>query len=308
MQTILLFIIAVILLGLTYVVSAAITRKQLEREKVDQRQDLIDIRNYVLDVSTETAFVRARFDPPVSIHLPADEQIRIGFQNMVNVDWNAAFALLYGYPADYDMSKVSLGQRISMSDPRNLDFVRDFVANNYSAIGHDMMGTRVSGEPIAILASTSGIVENDHLVGLWGTMINKTALMNAESELQKSKELFTKAFQLSPDAMVISKIAGGEIIDINDGFTALTGYRRDEVVGSSTIGLGLWKDPSQRQQAIDRLSAEGTVRDLQAAFVTKSGETVDCLTSADCMVIDSENYLLSTTRAIAKRELLLEVG
>ena len=298
MPTSLLILIAIILVGITYFATAAITRWQLAKESVN-RQEYGDIRNYVLDISTETAFVRARFDPPIPTSLPTDEQIRIGFKNMINVDWNAAFALLYGYPADFDMSKVSLGERLSMSDPRNLKFTRDFVENNYSAIGHEMIGTRVSGEPIAIVASTSGVVENGHLVGLWGTMINKTALKNAELALKKSKEMFSRALELSPDAIVISRLEDGQIIDVNDGFRVLTGYSRDEVLKVSTVDMGLWEDSSRRSELLRLISENGTIRDEELRFIRKNGETITCLISADCMTIGDENCVLSVIRDIS---------
>lgn len=293
-----LVLMAILLVVVTYFVSGAITRRQMQK-KTAKRQEHSDIRNYVLDVSTETAFVRAKFDPPVPISLPRDEQIRLAFQSMVNVDWNAAFALLYGYPADFDMSTVSLAQRLAHSDPRNQKFTRDFVDNNYSAIGHEMIGTKVSGEPVTIVASTSGIVENGHLVGLWGTMINATALRDAELALQRSKQMFSSALDLSRDAIVISKLEEGEIIDVNDGFRVLTGYSRDDVLQASTVKFGLWEDPMRRQELLHMIKEKGIIRDEELNFIRKSGERITCMISAERMTIGDENCVLSVIRDVS---------
>lgn len=297
MPTYLLVLLAFTLVGATWLVSAAVTRRQLAKER-DSKKDDASIRNYVLEASTETAFVRAKFDPPIPTSLPTDEQIRLGLNNMVNVDWNAAFAMLYGYPADYDMSRVGLGERLAMSDPRNQAFVRNFIENDYRAIGHDMIGVQVSGEPVAIVASTSGVVENGYLTGLWGTMINKTALINAESALEKSKEMFSRTLRLSPDAIVISKLEDGVIIDVNDGFEDLTGYSRDEVVDISTVELGLWRDPARRNELLSMILETGSLRDQDVEFISKSGEVVECLISADCMRVGTENCVLSLIRRV----------
>jgi PAS domain S-box-containing protein len=266
------------------------------------RQHLTGIRNYVLDLSTETAFLHAIIDPPIPTDLPVDEQIRLAFENLRYVDWNAVFPLIYGFPADFDMSTLTLADHLPLSEPRNVEHARHFIENHYSAIGDEIVGTHNSGDPLAIVVSSTGIVENNCLVGLWTTMINRTALKNAESTLQKSEEKFSKAFQLSPDALVISKKSDGEIIDVNDGFTDLTGFSRDEVIGNSTVSLGFWNDPTQRQQSIKLLEQKGSIKNLEASFVTKSGETIACVTSAAFMVIDSEDCILSTTRALRPHE------
>lgn len=300
MPTYLLVFVIIVVIALTYAVSAAITHRRLARKFAD-RQHLTSMRNYVLDVSTETAFVRARFDPPIPTSLPAEEQIRLAFRNMVNVDWNAAFALQYGYPADFDMSSVSLGDRMSLSDPRNQDFVRDFIKNNYSAIGHEMFGTTVSGESVTLVASTSGVVKDGYLTGLWGTMIDKTALKNAESELRGSRELLSRTLQLSPDAVAISTRDGGVIIDFNDGFCALTGYSRDEVLEKSTVTLGLWQDASRRQELLSKILETGKLRDEAITLITKSGNPINCLVSSDWVIVGTQNCVLSVIQDISRR-------
>ena len=288
----LLIFVVIVIVALTYWVSATITRKRLSKEFADWKH-LTSTRNYVLDVSTETAFVRASFDPPVPINLASEEQIRLAFRNMVNVDWNAAFALQFGYPADFDMSSVSLGDRTSLSDPCNQTFARAFVKNNYIAIGHEINGTKVSGEPITLVASTSGVVEDGYLTGLWGTMIDKTALKNAESELRGSRELLSRTLQLTPDAVVISKRDDGEVIDVNDGFCALTGFSRTEVLEKSTVALGLWQNVSRRQELLAKILETGRLRDEAITFTTKSGQTINCLLSSDWVIVGAQNCVLS---------------
>lgn len=297
MPTYLLVLIVFALIGASWFASAAVTRKQFAKER-EAKKDDAGIRNYVLEASTETAFVRARFDPPIPTSLPTDEQMRLGLKNMVNVDWNAAFAMLYGYPADYDMSRVSLGERLSISDPRNQAFIRNFIENDYRVIGHDMIGVQITGEPVAIVASTSGVIENGYLTGLWGTMINKTALINAESELRKSKEMLSRTLRLSPDAIVISKLEDGVIIDVNDGFRVLTGYSRGEVIEMSTVELGLWNNPARRDELLKIMLETGSFRDQHVEFIAKSGEIVECLISAECMKIGSEDCVLSLIRRV----------
>ena len=54
-----------------------------------------------------------------------------------------------------------------------------------------------------------------------------------EDALRKSEEKFAKAFRGSPVAKVLAKIEseGNRIVDANEAFERLSGYRREEVIG-----------------------------------------------------------------------------
>ena len=62
----------------------------------------------------------------------------------------------------------------------------------------------------------------------------------AEDALRASEERFSKAFHLAPGPMAVLTLAGLRILDVNDAFTAATGWRREEVVGRSEAELRLW--------------------------------------------------------------------
>ena len=61
-----------------------------------------------------------------------------------------------------------------------------------------------------------------------------------EASLRSSEERFAKAFRASPAAMSISTFKEGRILDVNDRYAELTGYRPQELIGRSVAELGLW--------------------------------------------------------------------
>ena len=69
-----------------------------------------------------------------------------------------------------------------------------------------------------------------------------------EEKLKESEERFYKAFYANPDAVSITRLGQGEFIEVNDSFTRVFGYTRDEVMGHGTLELGLWLDAKQREE------------------------------------------------------------
>ena len=74
------------------------------------------------------------------------------------------------------------------------------------------------------------------------------ARKQAEEELSASENKFSKAFNSSPDAIVLSRLSNGLIIDVNETFVKMFGFTKQEAIGHTTIDLGIWPDPEVLQQ------------------------------------------------------------
>lgn len=59
----------------------------------------------------------------------------------------------------------------------------------------------------------------------------------AEVNLRVSEEKFSKTFRAGPDAIVISTLADGRILDVNYNFLRLTGFAQGEAIGQTSVGL-----------------------------------------------------------------------
>src|SRR5262245_11352389 len=124
----------------------------------------------------------------------------------------------------------------------------------------------------------------------------------AEAALRESEERFEKAFQASPDALVISRIADGVVLEVNDSFVSLSGYPRDETIGKSTLQLGLYADPSFRERALKILQEQNVVRDFELTMRQGSGEMRWILFSAEPMDLRGEHCWLTIGRDITERK------
>lgn len=129
-----------------------------------------------------------------------------------------------------------------------------------------------------------------------------TALPIAEA-LRVSEEKFAKAFHISPDAVLISSAVDGRILDANDTFFRLTGYTREEVVGRQAQELRIWRSMDDRATLLSALQAnDGSVRDMEFFFQTKSGRQGVGLVSAHLIEIGGEQCLITISRDITEQK------
>jgi PAS domain S-box-containing protein len=98
-------------------------------------------------------------------------------------------------------------------------------------------------------------------------------LSAAANELREKEFRYRTVFQTSVDALCVSGLNDGKLIDVNKAFLDITGYERGEVIGRSSLELGLWANPHERQIIVEELREKSACRDLEILFRRKSGET-----------------------------------
>jgi PAS domain S-box-containing protein len=119
----------------------------------------------------------------------------------------------------------------------------------------------------------------------------------AEKAQHESQEKYEIAFKTSPDAVNIN-LLDGTYVDINDGFTRLTGYSREEVIGKSSTEIGIWAVPEERKKLVEALQKHQFVENLESTFTCKDGSNKTALMSARIINLNNEPQILSITRDI----------
>ncbi len=90
---------------------------------------------------------------------------------------------------------------------------------------------------------------------------------------------FANVFRLSPDAMSISCGVQGPVLDVNERWQQLFGYRRAEVIGKTARQLDLYAcEPGAAAQS-DRSQGPDVVRDLEAQMRTREGAILNTVVS-----------------------------
>ena len=121
---------------------------------------------------------------------------------------------------------------------------------------------------------------------------------------EKKQDLFELAFDTTPDAINLNRLDDGLYLNINEGFTRITGYTKKEVIGKTSLELGIWKNPQDRQHLVNILQKKGSAENLEIEFVSRSGQVITGLMSARIMQLNNEKIILSITKDITRRKQL----
>ena len=120
----------------------------------------------------------------------------------------------------------------------------------------------------------------------------------AQKELSESEERLRLAWETNPEFLSISRLRDAVIVDVNKGFTHLTGYSREEAIGKSGLDIVLWQDPSDRAKLVEALHGQGYVREMEVQLRKKNGEVTTALISAGLMTLHGETHFLAVAKNI----------
>jgi PAS domain S-box-containing protein len=144
--------------------------------------------------------------------------------------------------------------------------------------------------------------EQGKMLRVVGMVADVTERKRIEEALKKSEEKFSKAFRESPMALTLTSATDHRYIEVNETFERLTGYSREEALGRTPFELGLWQKPSYRLELLERLLADGSLRDVEVAIRMKDGSIGFGLASAELIDIGGEQVVLAATADITDRK------
>jgi PAS domain S-box-containing protein len=129
-----------------------------------------------------------------------------------------------------------------------------------------------------------------------------TSRVQAAEALRSSEEKFAKLFYTTPLIMLITRLSDGAYVDVNDECLNFLGRPRDEVVGRSAHGLGVWPEPSDRDYFMRLLREYGSVRNQEIMLLPRPDEPRDMLVSATRILLDGEECIIWAAADISERK------
>jgi len=94
----------------------------------------------------------------------------------------------------------------------------------------------------------------------------------------------------------------GKVIEINDGFANLTGFRPEDVIGKNTLSSDLWSNQNENQFFLRAMQEHGEVKNMEGVFKKKGGNLWIGLVSARIIDVNQEPCIISIIRDITARK------
>ena len=136
-----------------------------------------------------------------------------------------------------------------------------------------------------------------------GLLFQRAKMRRAHRKLAESEERFAKAFRANPQPMALTTLKEGIFLDVNESFLTMSGYRRDEVIGQTSVALGVFVSADERRKMIvDPLLDRGTSRNFEMGFRTRSGEVRMLLSSAELIEIGGKSSVVIASSDITERK------
>jgi len=137
-----------------------------------------------------------------------------------------------------------------------------------------------------------------------GIFIDITESKQMERALQESEEKFSKAFRASPESITIVTVKDEKYIDINDSYTKMTGYSREELIGNNAFSINLWVNDENHNKMHKMMREQGRIYNEEFDYRTKSGEIRTRLFSLEPITINGEPCTIGVSIDITERKMM----
>ena len=216
---------------------------------------------------------------------------------------NPGFTALYGYKHDEVVGKKT--PRILKSGKMKDEDYKHFWSTilNGKVLKGELINKTKDGRLLNIEGSANPILnDKKEIIGFIGIQHDITSRKTADEALRLSEEIFRKAFTTSPDSVNINRLSDGLYISINEGFTKILGFEKEDIIGKTSLELNIWADPESRNILTRELIEKGNVNNLEVVFRRKNGESIIGLMSASLIDIAGVAHILSITKDITRRK------
>src|SRR5258708_21916585 len=213
---------------------------------------------------------------------------------------NKAAERIFGYPISEMM-----GREVTMLMPDYLRNVHRNAVGRYLQTGEKhifwtsikLTGLHRTGKEIPLEVSLGEHVHGKTRI-FTGIVRDVSEREQSEVLLRQSEEKYASMVHSSPDAITLRSLPDRRYLEVNEGFTRLTGYTTEEVLGKTPADLNLWVEPEPHRTTLEKVETEGQVQGEEFRFRTKSGEIRYGRVSAVRVMINGKQYMLSVTHDI----------
>ncbi len=227
----------------------------------------------------------------------------IRVQDGVYIDINQVFVEIMGFEREEVIGRSSRELDI-WADPLDREELvrilhKDTVCKNYETQFKRKNGEFFWGRMSSSVIEVDG--QQCHLALVRDVSEAKAAeerLIAAGEALRLTEERYRTVFETSLDAMCILRLSDSTFVDVNTAFLDSLYYKREEVIGRSTLELGIWASSEDRQRLLETLRRESSCKGLEIQFRKKTGELLWGQLSASLIEIGGVTCIQAITRDV----------
>ncbi|KMQ53073.1 PAS/PAC sensor signal transduction histidine kinase [Chitinispirillum alkaliphilum] len=158
-----------------------------------------------------------------------------------------------------------------------------------------------TGEDIYIRSAEAPILYAGEIIGAVAVTTDITDRKRIEQTMRESEEKFAKSFYNSPGILTLSSVEDGTYEEVNETFCRVVGYPRGELIGHSSIELGI-VTPEMRQKIKKQAAENGRVFMQDIQIRARNGELRNLVYSAEVIEIKGKRYFLASAIDITERK------
>ena len=269
--------------------------KELEQKVAERTRELTRANHELANEIAEHKRTKERLSEVVSVVDSSGDAIIGTTLNGTILRWNRSAERIYGYSAS-----EAIGQLITILMPSEylgtIDGIFERLKRGEEIQAYETVRQRKDGRQIVVSMTISPLRDEN------GMILGTSAIARDITERKKAEERFQKAFNASPEPITIATMSEGRYVDVNESFVRVTGYQREEVIGRTSLEIKFWARPEDRSAFIEILTKQGSVRDLEITFLTKSGGKRTGLDSAEIIEIAGEKCILAIFKDVTQQK------
>jgi PAS domain S-box-containing protein len=202
------------------------------------------------------------------------------------IEVNAAYERMFGVRRAEALGKT--GQELGLwADPEeHAPFIEQFKKTGRAV---DVPGRRRrrNGELFYVRLSAETIE-------LAGKRYRMTSIIDvtAERRAREAMDRLASFFRSSPVAHAIATLEEGRHIELNEAWTRMFGYAREEALGHTARELGIWPHETDRSAFAHLLAETRRVETYPARLRRKSSERFEALISGEVLDLDGVPHML----------------
>ncbi|WP_300656699.1 PAS domain S-box protein, partial [Pseudomonas sp.] len=231
-------------------------------------------------------------------HLSPDAILLVRFADSLITEANQHFASIFGWPVDEAVGRSTLDLNLWVHEQQR-DYLRRTAPNSREPATQEVQMRTRDGRILDGVMS-SQYIELDGQAFLLSTFLDTSERKRIEAALRSSEEKFAQAFCHTPDAVVITDKETGRFIEVNPAFERQFGWNNSETLGLTSLELGIWADPNDRQRMLEAVH-QGRLDELEVRLHSRDGSVSDNLLFGGEIELDGHTCLVLTVRDITQQ-------